>query len=133
MMHIKFIPWDEETEGIAVEHDGQRIWSETSRDAWGQYFRHYMPRGVPVVLQVDPDPVPGDPRDYPTGEDGGARLMRWLVDNGHDYRIRPQDEDTPDGETVTMTGAELFGLIYDAAERSYWNGVDDVRERHGLR
>lgn len=32
-----------------------------------------------------------------------------------------------------MTVAELGFLLYSVAERMYFHGADDVRERHGLR
>jgi hypothetical protein len=143
VIEIKFITWDEETDGIAVEHDSREVWQDQARDGWVQYFRHVMPRGVPVVLTQDTRPselsaAEDDPRPYPDSQDTFGRLRRWLVDNGTDPRITDREEDEdgePEGESpeVTMTGEALFDLLHSVAERFYWHGVDDVRERHGFR
>jgi hypothetical protein len=53
---VKFITWDAETDGIAVEHDGVEAWGDTAHDGWSQYFRHHMPKGVPVLLDSDTRP-----------------------------------------------------------------------------
>ena len=39
-----------------------------------------------------------------------------------------------DGEDqVTMTGGEIYLLLFDAMDVFYHHGVIDVRERHGIR
>src|SRR5581483_3266938 len=64
----------------------------------------------------DPDPRP----EYP-GRSTGARLSRWVRENVPDRRIF--DEGT---DPVTMTGAELYALLGQVAERAYFWGADDV-------
>lgn len=70
----------------------------------------------------------GDDRDYPDGNGNDARLKRWLVDNSTDPRIREQGI-----EGMTLTGGQVYDLLFDVMDHFYWHGVDDVRERHGLR
>lgn len=143
MKTIKFITWDEGTDGIAVEVDGREVWSDTAHDGWDQFFRHYMTRGVPFLLDQDTRPSEreqaraADDRDYPQGESTMARLKRWLVDNEVDPRIRDteyDDEDRPltTAENVTISGDNLYDLLWRVAERMYWHGVDDIREPAGL-
>jgi hypothetical protein len=139
---IKFILYDQVTDGIAVEEDGREVWSETSA-SFDQYLRHYMPRGVPVLLDSDTRPSErreeraNDERPYPDGQGTDSRLQRWLVDNGHDPRIRDIEYDEDDQAVteavdVTMSNADLYQLLLFAAERFYFYGVDDVRERYGI-
>jgi hypothetical protein len=130
---IKFIIQDDEHEVIAVQHDGIDVWEDSAPDAWTQYFRHFMPRNVPVLLTTDAAEREGreDPRPYPWGEGTDARLKRWLVDNGTDPRIR--DEDGVAGEEITINSKDLHWLLLQAAERFYFYGVEDVRTVHGLR
>lgn len=73
-------------------------------------------------------PSAPDHRDYPSGESNDARLMRWLVDHKTDPLIRSEGT-----EPVTMTGGDLFDLMYDVTEWAYHNGVHDLRERHGIK
>lgn len=144
MRTIKFITWDEATDGIAVEHDGRQVWADGSHDSWDQYFRQYMPPGVPVLLSQDTRPserdgqAHDDPRPYPAGEGTDVRLQRWLVDNSGAYGIRYAEEDEDGHVTevvgpVTMDGNAWMELLYAVADRMYFYGVDDVRERYGLR
>jgi hypothetical protein len=143
MLKIKFILWDQETDGIAVEHDGREVWQETCGE-FDQYLRHHMPRGVPVLLDSDTRPSErdearaADDRDYPQGEGTDVRLKRWLVDNQVDPRIRDIEYDEDDqpltvAEEVTMSGDDLHFLLFQVAERMYFHGVDDVCERYGIR
>lgn len=142
MKTVKFILWDQETDGIAVEVDGKEVWQESSSD-FDQYLRHYMPRGVPVLLDSDTRPPErgqsaDDPRPYPDGESTFARLQRWLVDNSDAYGIRYAEEDEEGRAAevvgpVTMDGNAWMELLSAVAERMYWYGADDVRERHGFR
>jgi hypothetical protein len=143
MKTVKFIVYDEETDGIAVEVDGKEVWQENGRE-FDQYLRHYMPRGVPVLLDSDTRPSErdearaADDRDYPQGEGTDARLKRWLVDNQVDPRIREVEYDEDDqpltvAEEVTMSGDDLHFLLFQVAERMYFYGADDVRERYGIR
>lgn len=51
-MVITFVPWNPDTDMAEVRHDGKVVW----QDALGhisEYLMHDMPRGVPVVLEVD--------------------------------------------------------------------------------
>ena len=50
---ITFVTRDPETEGIAVKHDGKVVFRDPSMGSWDQYFKRIMPKGVPVVLEVD--------------------------------------------------------------------------------
>lgn len=52
-IRVTFVTWDAETDGVAVEHDGQRVWSEQSFDSLDQY-RHFAPTD-PVVLEFRAD------------------------------------------------------------------------------
>lgn len=131
MLKITFA-LDPENDGIAVEHDGRQVFWDSAPDAWTQYFAHVMPRGVPVLVDYDNgDPREPDDRPYPQGEGTDARLARWLVDNDEDPRIR--DEDGVAGIEMTVHSKDLHFLLFRVAERFYFYGVDDVRERHGLR
>jgi hypothetical protein len=135
---IKFILWDQETDGIAVEENGREVWQDSGSE-FDQYLRHYMPRGVPVLLDSDTRPSEreeeraGDDRPYPRGSEGvDGRLQRWLVDNGHDPRIRDieydeNDQPVTEAVDITMSSADLYQLLLFAGERMYWYGVDDVR------
>lgn len=42
-MKITFVLWDDETDGVAVKHDGETVWSESSFDGLDQYLRFYAP------------------------------------------------------------------------------------------
>lgn len=139
MIEVKFITWDEETDGIAVEHNGQQVWQDMAHDSWDQYFRHYMPKGVPVTLAQDTRPSEHedaepadnsfeDDRDCPDGNGSDARLKRWLVNNSTDPRIREQGI-----EGLTLTGGEVYDLLFDVADRFYSYGTDDVHEHYGIR
>jgi hypothetical protein len=133
---IKFITWDEKTDGIAVEVDGREVWRDTAHDGWDQFFRHHMPRGVPVLLDSDTRPsergqAADDPRPYPAGEDTFSRLQRWLVDNTGAYEVRASEEDDEGRPVeivgpVLMDGPAMLDLLYAVAERFYWHGADDV-------
>jgi len=131
MLQITFIV-DQENDGIAVNHDKRQVFWDNAPDAWTQYFAHAMPRGVPVLLAFDngDEPEPDD-RPYPYGESNPARLARWLVDSKTDPRIR--DEDDVAGLEMTVNSRDLHFLLFQVAERFYLYGVDDVRERHGIR
>jgi hypothetical protein len=62
-----------------------------------------------------------DDREYPGGKDNFARLLRWLVDEGTDQRIRRDST-----EAVTMTGEELFDLLLQVTDWAYHNGIADI-------
>lgn len=42
-MKITFVLWDDETDGVAVKHDGETVWTESSFDSLDQYLRFYAP------------------------------------------------------------------------------------------
>jgi hypothetical protein len=134
MLEIKFIFLDEENGMIHVEHDGIEVWQE-SRPDWDSYLTGVMPRGVPVLLTTDvaeqeaaEELASDDARDYPQGKGTDARLKRWLVDNRVDMRVRE------DGTAqVTEQAGEIYWWLFQVAERMYWHGVEDVRERYGIR
>jgi hypothetical protein len=65
VIEIRFITLDEETDGIAVEHDGVEVWADGAPDSWAQYFRYYMPKGVPVRLSQATRPPEGDNAEAP--------------------------------------------------------------------
>jgi hypothetical protein len=71
----------------------------------------------------EPNGAYADDRPEPEGRSTDVRLMRWVKANVPDTRIRQEG-----AEPVTMTGGELFDLLYSAAERAYWWGADDVRQ-----
>lgn len=129
---------DQENDGIEVRHDGKQVFWDNAPDGWTSYFQR-MPRGVPVLLEYDngdppesdrPNDREGDDRPYPQGESTDVRLARWLVDNTDNPLIRLDvEEGSPEDVPVTMTVAELGFLLYSAAERMYFYGVDDVRGR----
>ena len=43
---------------VAVKHDGQVVWQESSFDHLDQYLRFAAPKGVPVVIGFE-EPAPG--------------------------------------------------------------------------
>lgn len=52
-VRVTFVTWDAESDGVAVEHDGQRVWTDQSLDGLDQY-RHLAPTG-PVLLEFRAD------------------------------------------------------------------------------
>jgi hypothetical protein len=140
MLKITFA-LDQENDGIEVRHDGKQVFWDNARDGWTSYFQH-MPHGVPVLVEYDngdpredqaEDAEPADSsfeddRDYPDGNGNDARLKRFLVDNSTDPRIREQGT-----EGLTLTGGEVYDLLFDVMDRFYRYGTGDVRERHGFR
>ena len=121
MKTVKFILWDEETDGIAVEVDGRQVWQETSAD-FGQYLRHYMPCGVPVLLDWDSRPserdgqADDDPRPDPVvvswdwQEQPDMRLIadavRALSEAGHPVHMR-EYQDGSDSYTWIVSAVKL--------------------------
>ena len=140
MLKITFA-LDPENDGIEVRHDGKQVFWDSAPDGWTSYFQH-MPRGVPVLVEFDngdpeegqdrPPEREGDDRPYPQGESTDTRLARWLVENNDNPDVRLDAEEEDDGP-VTISRTELGFLLYSVAERMYFYGVEDVRERHGLR
>jgi hypothetical protein len=55
---LTFVTWDPETDGVAIAHDGEVVWRESTFDSLGQYLRTVAPLGIPVVLRVGVGPVP---------------------------------------------------------------------------
>jgi hypothetical protein len=51
--HITFVLHDPDTDGVAVKHDGEVVWQESTFDRFDQYARHAMPRGIPVVVDFE--------------------------------------------------------------------------------
>ncbi len=49
---VTVIVWDEDTDGVTVLHNGEIAWQEQSWAYADQYFRHYAPKGVPIILEV---------------------------------------------------------------------------------
>lgn len=47
---VSFVTWDANSDGVAVEHDGDVVWRESSFDSLGQYLMSVAPIGVPVIL-----------------------------------------------------------------------------------
>jgi len=73
------------------------------------------------------EPAPGipageDTRPAPDGEGTDARLKRWIKANVPDTAIREGG-----GGLVSMTGGQMYDLLFAVAERMYWHGADDVR------
>jgi hypothetical protein len=54
-MKITFVLWDEDTDGVAVKHDGVTVWQERSFDSLAQYLRTIAPLGEPVVIEIEAD------------------------------------------------------------------------------
>lgn len=50
---VTFVLWDEDTDGVAVKHDGEIVWQETSLAHIDQYLRFTAPRGVPVTIEIE--------------------------------------------------------------------------------
>lgn len=65
-----------------------------------------------------------DEREPGTGRDNISRLRDWVRDAVPDRRVA---EDGPDN--ITMTGAALFELLHQAADRFYRYGTEDVGAR----
>jgi hypothetical protein len=49
-MKITFVTWDDDTDGVAVLHDGEQVWSESSFSSFDQYIKFHAPLGEPVEL-----------------------------------------------------------------------------------
>jgi hypothetical protein len=62
-----------------------------------------------------------DTRPYYEGRSTDARFSRWVKVNVPDQRIFDTGSDP-----VTMTGGELYQLMFEAVERAYFWGADDV-------
>lgn len=60
-------------------------------------------------------------REYPQGRGTDARLKRWLVDEGTNTAVREDGTNR-----VTLTGGQLYDLLFTVAEDMYWHGVRDV-------
>lgn len=68
--------------------------------------------------------IPPDDRPCPEGRGNDARLKRWIRDNVPDTRVRE------DGEAeVTLTGGEIYFLLFDVVDRFYKHGADDALGR----
>jgi hypothetical protein len=52
-MEITFVLWDEDTDGVAVKHDGVTVWQERSFDSLAQYLRTIAPLGLPVTIEIE--------------------------------------------------------------------------------
>lgn len=52
-VRITFILRDPVSDGIAVMHNGEVVWRDPTMSTWDQYMKFKMPKGVPVVLEVD--------------------------------------------------------------------------------
>ena len=50
---ITFVLYDPDTDGVAVKHDGETVWQESSFDRIGQYLRHCAPKGEPAVIEIE--------------------------------------------------------------------------------
>ena len=61
-MKITFVLWDEDTDGVAVKHDGMTVWQEQSFDHLDQCLRHVAPLGQQVVIEIEVDPEEGADR-----------------------------------------------------------------------
>jgi hypothetical protein len=53
MTTITFVLYDPDTDGVAVKHDGETVWQESSLDSIDQYFRHVALKGEPVVIEIE--------------------------------------------------------------------------------
>jgi hypothetical protein len=119
-----FEPWQK----LLGEVNGGFGW--TNADACRETFAEIV--GVSLAGAEtpgeDPPPAAADDRPYPEGNDNGARLKRWLVDNDENPVVR-EDSGTPSG----MTGGEVYALLRLAADRFHWHGADDIQERLGTR
>jgi hypothetical protein len=51
---VTSVTWNPETDMAEVRHDGALAWQD-SLGHIDQYLRHVMPRGVPVILELDED------------------------------------------------------------------------------
>ena len=52
-VEITFVLWDEDTDGVAVKHDGEVVWTESTFGRLDQYLRFTAPRGVPVTIEIE--------------------------------------------------------------------------------
>lgn len=53
MTTITFVLWDEDTDGVAVKHDGEVVWQESTFDRLDQYLRHVAPLGEEVTIEIE--------------------------------------------------------------------------------
>lgn len=52
-VRIRFVTWDEATDGVAIYQDGELVWQDNSFDSFAQYLRAKgTPLGVPVILEL---------------------------------------------------------------------------------
>jgi len=51
-VQVEITPWDPETDGVIVKHDGEVVWTEQSMGYFDQYLKFYAPQGVSVILTV---------------------------------------------------------------------------------
>ena len=51
VVRLTFVLWDAETDGVAVKHNGEVVWRESTFDRLDQYIKHVAPLGTPVVIE----------------------------------------------------------------------------------
>lgn len=51
-LKITFVLYDEAADGVAVMHDDEVVWRESTFDKLDQYFRHHPPPADPVTIET---------------------------------------------------------------------------------
>jgi hypothetical protein len=110
---------DNEDVVAVTDHEGNdlRVLSVRTRD-----YRVEIVTDQPGRAPYVQDDTTEDDRPAPRGEANDARLERWVRENVTDRRIRR------DGiEPVTLTGSQIFDLLFEVAESFYGRGGADYR------
>jgi hypothetical protein len=102
---------DNDDEMAVTDHEGNplRVLGVRNRD-----YRVEIVTDVPGREPYVQDDSKPDDRPAPSGEGNDARLLRWVQANVADRRIRRSGIDP-----VTMTGGEIFALLFEVAEAFY--------------
>jgi hypothetical protein len=110
---------DYEDQVAVTDHKGNalRVLGVRSHD-----YRVEIVTDVPGRKPYVQDDTTEDDRPAPRGEANDARLERWVRENVPDRRIRRSGIDP-----VTLTGGEIFDLLFEVAESFYGRGGADYQ------
>ncbi len=100
-----------EDQVVITDHEGNVLRVLCVRD---NNYRVEIVTDQPGRVPYVQDDSTADDRENPSGESNDARLMRWVRAHVADRRIRQSGIDP-----VTMTGGEIFDLLFEVAEAFY--------------
>ena len=49
-LRVTFVLYDADTDGVAVLHNGEQVWQESTFDRFDQYLRFHAPLNQPIVI-----------------------------------------------------------------------------------